>query len=177
MNQSGSSRASPSDSRRSRYKTKVKLEPNLLVGPRHRDASNDISKLPDILHDNNIPGPRLIRLDKASEEFSATVGKGGQSIVQAPSKPFSDRLLNFGEGSKSEENVRRSTNFWRRCVVKQLRHRRPGQSHLGQVEFALNELNILYNNKFKSSNVVRLEGWGFAWMPWWSDPPLPDYPY
>ncbi|KAJ5712752.1 hypothetical protein N7493_009220 [Penicillium malachiteum] len=168
MSQSGSSGTASSSGRHSKH-TKLNIQSNLRDSPCRRDAFNDISELLDLLHINKVPGPRLIRFNKDSEEFFEHVGQGAQSTVQATSKDFSNQLLHLANnpvhdfaGSSFRTRVSSSADAWRGCVVKQLRNDRRGQSHLSQVEYGLRELKILCKTRFKSSNVIRLEGWGLC---------------
>lgn len=150
-----------SSGHRAKRKTAVRLTSNLKPGILQSDSFEDIKKLLDILHANEVPGPRLLRMRDEANEFSESVGRGGQGSVRAPSKEFAIQLNDCVEDQKLDITVRASAHFWKRCVVKQL-HNGRDQARLEQINFALSEVSLLCHPKLRKSHLVRLLGWGLC---------------
>ena len=110
-----------------------------------------------ILLQNNIPGPRLVRLET---EFSDRLGHGGEGIVYSASEQYTDNIL--AVTPRFHPSVRKSGQVWMNRVVKRLRsdNSRP---YAEQVRAAYSEIKRLCDASFqKHPNIVKLQGWGIC---------------
>lgn len=121
------------------------------------NAARDMRALFSILLQNNIPGPRLLRLQT---EFSDQLGHGGEGIVYSASEQYTDKLLRITP--RLHEGVQKSAQVWTSRVVKRLRsdNSRP---YADQVRAAYSEIKRLCDDSFrKHPNIVKLHGWGIC---------------
>lgn len=125
------------------------------------DTFDDIKKLFDILKENRVPGPRLLRLQ---QEFTQTIGDGSEGVVYAPSPDFEQQLQQLSE--YPDPTASRSAREWQVRVIKQLRNDE-GQSLRHQVVSALSEVQRLCHRRLRTKRgtkdgIVSLEGWGLC---------------
>jgi serine/threonine protein kinase len=129
------------------------------------DTFKDINKLFDILLNNNIPGPRLIRLQR---DFTRAIGDGTEGIVHAASAEY-DRELQLCS-MLPDETLSKSAQEWRVRVIKQLRSDK-GQALEHQVDSALSEVQRLCHGRLwtkwtrngkRHLPIVGLKGWGLC---------------
>lgn len=130
------------------------------------DDFDDIKLLFDILLENNVPGPRLLRVQN---EYNQPVGAGTEAFVYTASLEY-DQLLQSCQ-SHADETLRKSAEQWRTRVVKQLRDDdRHGEAiKLGhKITSALSEVRRLCHRSLRTKRgsakpgIVNLEGWALC---------------
>lgn len=136
---------------------------SVLSNVRHtaqKDSFKDIKKiLRLLLDDNEVPGPRLLRMH---QEISETVGIGAQGSVQVPCRTYAKQLDTCIKEISCEERVRKATKFWRHCAVKQLRYDHNGKFE-SQISSATSEVLRLCHPQLRKNNcIVSLKGWGLC---------------
>ncbi|OCL05379.1 hypothetical protein AOQ84DRAFT_390893 [Glonium stellatum] len=138
-----------------------------------KDEFKEIRQIFQTLSQQNIPGPRLVRMNT---EFNLQVKRGGQARVSRASIKMQS-LLSSLERSGPLPNVpiidpagepegvvlHRSGQFWRNVVIKQLRTDDGRADLTFQVGSALSEIKRLCHPLFRRHrNVVSLLGWGLC---------------
>lgn len=136
---------------------------SVLSNVRHttqKDSFKDIKKiLKLLLDDDEVPGPRLLRM---REEISETIGIGAQGSVQVPCSTYAKQLDTCMKDISCEKGVQDAAEFWRRCAVKQLRYDHNGKME-SRISSATNEvLRLCHPQLRKSSCIVSLKGWGLC---------------
>ena len=117
-----------------------------------------LKALLEILHQNGIPGPNLVRLEK---EFNLMTGEGGEGKVFEASQDYQQELASVINKSKRSRLIE-SAKFWQGCVIKRLRS--DGSRGLAfQVNAAYTEIRLLSKDSLRSHpNVIRLLGWALC---------------
>ena len=112
----------------------------------------------EVLHENGIPGPNLIRLEK---EFNLVTGEGGEGKVFGASQEFQQHLAFVSTKSKRTRLID-SAKFWQSCVIKRLRS--DGSRGLAfQVNAAYTEIRLLSKESLRSHpNVIKILGWALC---------------
>ncbi|KAI9694732.1 MAG: hypothetical protein M1822_000348, partial [Bathelium mastoideum] len=124
---------------------------------------SDIKRLFDILHENQVAGPRLLRL---RHEFNRHIGSGSEGFVHAASSEY-ERLLALS-CEHPDPSVSRSARQWKHLVVKQLRYDKSDLEPTARLKYevrsALSEVSKLCHRNLRSKRgsegIVKLEGWG-----------------
>ncbi len=126
-----------------------------------RNALSDLKLLLDILLDNGIPGPHLLRVEK---EFNLCTGEGGEGIVYEASEDFVRNLASISglDDRVSGYRLDRSAKTWKCCVIKRLRS--DGDRNLAfQVYSAHTEIKLLSKKSLREHpHIVRLLGWALC---------------
>lgn len=121
------------------------------------NAARDMRALFSILLQNNIPGPRLLRLET---EFSGRLGHGGEGIVYCASEQYTHNIRCITP--QLHEGVPVSARVWINRVVKRLRSDE-SRPYAQQVRAAYSEIKRLCEDSFrKHPNIVKLQGWGIC---------------
>ncbi|KAE8150665.1 hypothetical protein BDV25DRAFT_139577 [Aspergillus avenaceus] len=136
------------------------LELNLADSPRDSSEFQEIEELLAILLSSRIPGPKLLRTQLDSNEFSVAIGIGGQARVQGPSQSFIQKLERCEY--YLEDTLLQSATYLKRCVVKQIHTKETRRTGFHQVGFALREVKLLCHPRLADSRVVKLQGWGLC---------------
>ena len=109
----------------------------------------------DILFDNQVSGPKLIRLER---EFCAPIGHGGQANVYGVSPEFESKVLDL-QHQCDDEKLKYSAWCWTKCVAKHLRTDQPRNN----LQHALSEISQLCNRSLRGHrNIVKLLSWGIS---------------
>ena len=112
----------------------------------------------EVLHENGIPGPNLVRLEK---EFNLVTGEGGEGTVFGASQDFQQRLASLSTEFK-RTRLKESAKFWQNCVIKRLRSDRSRGFNF-QVNAAYTEIRLLSKQSLRSHpNVIKLLGWALC---------------
>ncbi len=123
-----------------------------------QQSISDLKSLLDILFTNQIPGPKLIRLER---EFCTSLGHGGQGNVYGVSPDFEKKALALQNQSddKNDQRIKHSALYWTKCVVKHLRT----DQRRNDVLHAFREISRLCAPSLKSHpNIVKLVSWGIS---------------
>ena len=125
------------------------------------DALQDLKLLLDVLCNNGVSGPNLLRIRR---EFNLCTGEGGEGTIYEASPQFSQKLHRItGEpGIRMRPRVQKSVNLWTSCVIKQLRN--DGDRSLAfQTSSAKTEINILARESSRQHpHIVTLQGWALC---------------
>ena len=120
------------------------------------NAARDMKALFSILLNNEIPGPRLLRLQT---EFSDRLGHGGEGIVYCASEQYIRKILDL---TSPVVGWHTSERIWVDRVVKRLRSDE-SRPYAEQVRAAYSEIKRLCDESFrKHPNIVKLQGWGIC---------------
>ena len=120
-----------------------------------QQSISDLKSLLDILLTNQIPGPKLIRLQR---EFCTNIGHGGQANVYGVSNDFKKKALEL-QHQPNDERLKYSALYWTKCVVKHLRSDQPRND----VQHAFREISRLCKPSLRDKpNIVRLVSWGIS---------------
>ena len=120
-----------------------------------QQSISDLKSLLDILLTNQIPGPKLIRLQR---EFCNPLGHGGQGNVYGVSTDFEKKALEL-QYQHDEERFKHSALYWTKCVVKHLR----SDQRRNDVQHAFREISRLCKPSLRGHpNIVRLVSWGIS---------------
>ncbi|KAL9596349.1 MAG: hypothetical protein Q9219_005866 [cf. Caloplaca sp. 3 TL-2023] len=115
----------------------------------------DLRRLLDILFTTQIPGPKLIRLQR---KFCTPLGHGGQANVYAASADFEQKALAVQSGLASAK-TKYSAKCWTKCVVKHLR----ADQRRNDIQHAFREIRRLCTPSLRNHpNIVRLVSWGMS---------------
>lgn len=115
----------------------------------------DLRSLLDILFKNEIPGPKLIRLQR---EFCNPLGHGGQGNVYGVSPEFEKQAQDL-QHQYADLRVKYSALRWTSCVVKHLRT----DQRRNDVRHAFREISRLCHPSLRRhSNIVNLIAWGIS---------------
>ncbi|KAL8997738.1 MAG: hypothetical protein Q9169_003067 [Polycauliona sp. 2 TL-2023] len=120
-----------------------------------QQSISDLKGLLDILFTNEIPGPKLIRLQR---EFCTPLGHGGQGNVYGVSPEFERKALDL-QDQCDDERFKSSALFWTKCVVKHLRT----DQRRNDIQYAFREISRLCNPSLSNHpNIVKLLSWGIS---------------
>lgn len=120
-----------------------------------KQSISDLKSLLDILFTNQIPGPKLIRLER---EFCTPLGHGGQGNVYGVSPDFKKKALEL-QYQTDDERSKYSALYWTRCVVKHLR----SDQRRNDVQHAFREISRLCRPSLRGHpNIVKLVSWGIS---------------
>ncbi|KAL8908086.1 MAG: hypothetical protein Q9171_005604 [Xanthocarpia ochracea] len=120
-----------------------------------QQSISDLKSLLDILFTNQIPGPKLIRLER---EFCTSLGHGGQGNVYGASPDFEKKALAL-QNQSDDQRIKHSALYWTKCVVKHLRT----DQRRNDVLHAFREISRLCAPSLKSHpNIVKLVSWGMS---------------
>ena len=124
-------------------------------GANSQQSISDLKSLLDILFTNQIPGPKLIRLER---EFCTPLGHGGQGNVYGVSSDFEKNALKL-QDQPNDERFKYSALYWTKCVVKHLR----SDQRRNDVQHAFREISRLCKPSLRGHpNIVRLVSWGIS---------------
>ncbi|KAI4169486.1 MAG: hypothetical protein LQ348_007266, partial [Seirophora lacunosa] len=116
---------------------------------------SDLESLLDVLYTNQIPGPKLIRLQR---EFCNSLGHKGQGNVYSASAEFVAHT-NALQDQNFDSKVKRSALRWTECVVKHLRT----DQKRDDVQHAFREISRLCHPSLRRHpNIVSLLSWGMS---------------
>ncbi|KAL8918638.1 MAG: hypothetical protein Q9172_005331 [Xanthocarpia lactea] len=142
---SSSSQRYPSTSRSFRPRSEASAQQSI----------SDLKSLLDILFTNQIPGPKLIRLER---EFCTSIGHGGQANVYGVSPDFEKKALAL-QNQTDDQRIKHSALYWTKCVVKHLRT----DQRRNDVLHAFREISRLCAPSLKSHpNIVKMVSWGLS---------------
>ena len=120
-----------------------------------QQSISDLQSLLDILFTSQIPGPKLIRLER---EFCTSLGHGGQGNVYGASPDFEKKALAL-QNQSDGQRIKHSALYWTKCVVKHLRT----DQRRNDVLHAFREISRLCAPSLKSHpNIVKLVSWGMS---------------
>lgn len=116
---------------------------------------SDYQSLLDVLYKAEIPGPKLIRLQR---EFRTPLGHGGQANIYGTSADFEKGALAL-QGEDVDSRIKCSALHWTRSVVKHLRT----DQRRNDVEHAHREISQLCHPALRCHpNIVKLISWGLS---------------
>ncbi|KAI4252041.1 MAG: hypothetical protein L6R42_008139, partial [Xanthoria sp. 1 TBL-2021] len=120
-----------------------------------QQSISDLKSLLDILFTNQIPGPKLLRLER---EFGTHLGHGGQGNVYGVSPEFKKKALEL-QDQTDDERLKYSAGYWTKCVVKHLR----SDQRRNDVQHAFREISRLCRHSLRRHpNIVKLVSWGLS---------------